>query len=481
MELLADAPRDEVVARFDAAIASLGALPRDVSVLRALDEVILLQLNTLHAEAARLLGAAGATIAGEILHRSRPELGSAGLAQRSGHRTPENFIRATTGATKEHTVSLLRAGSLLTGLADDGRVDKVTGEVREAAQPWLRSVATALRSGAISVAAAQSIARGLRGADSAVSIAGLTAAAEQLVAASIAGVDADRLWRNARDLRDDLDLAGVRIREDEQRAARGLSHAPLPGGGGRATWTMDVETYALFRDIHDRMASPKLGGVRFVDPVNAGHAKSIESDPRTPFQLASDGFLQLIMAGADADDSVMLGSGAPVIRVTVTEEALSAGFGLARIDGQVDPVSIDTARRLACGGNIVRVGFDAIGGAVSLESEGRLFTKRQHEVLAAKFGGCMDPDCDRPPSWCEAHHIKHWVRDRGKTVLVNGILLCRWHHLKYHNDGIEIERDEWGRYWKVPRAAAHEAARTLMPFKTRNLADLRVSAAGRVS
>ena len=476
MDLLADALRDEVVARFDAAIASLDALPRDVAKLRALDEVVLLRLNTLHAEAARLLGAAGATIAGEISHRSRPELGAKGLAQRNGHRTPENFIRATTGATKEHTVSLLRAGGLLTDLTDGGRVDEVTGEVREAKQPWLRPVATALRSGAISVAAARSITRGLGAPNSAVDIDGLTAAAEQLVAASVAGVDADRLWRKARDLRDDLDLAGVRIREDELRAARGLSHASLPGGGGKATWTMDAETYALFRDVYDRMVSPKLGGVRFVEAANAEQARSIESDPRTPVQLASDGFLQLIIAGAEADDSVMLGSGAPVIRVTVTEDALSAGFGLARIDGQAEPVSIDTARRLACSGNIMRIGFDAIGDAVSLESEGRLFTKRQRDVLAAKFGGCMDPDCDRPPSWCEAHHIKHWIRDRGKTVLVNGILLCRWHHLKYHNDGIEIERDERGQYWKISRSAAP----ALMRFKTRNLADLRADALRRV-
>lgn len=476
MENLADALKDEVVARFDAAVASLGALPRDITELRALDEATLLRLNALHAEAARLLGASGATIAGEISHRSRPELGAAGLAQRSGHRTPENFIRATTGATKEHTVSLLRAGSLLTDLADDGRPDEVTGEVRESTQPWLRTVATALRSGAISVAAAQSIARGLGAPNSAVSVAGLAAAAAQLVAASMAGVDADRLWRQARDVRDDLDLAGVRVREDELRAARGLSHAPLPGGGGRASWTMDVEAYAIFRELYDRMVSPKLGGVRFVDPVSAGHARSIEADPRTPVQLASDGFLQLLIAGADVDGSVTLGSGAPIIRVTVTEEALSSGSGLARIDGQAAPVSIDTARRLTCTGNVMHIGFNTSGDAISLESEGRLFTRHQREVLAAKFGGCMDPDCDRPPSWCEAHHIKHWVRDRGKTVLVNGILLCRWHHLRYHNDGVEIERDKRGQYWKVTGGSA----RVLMPLKTRNLADLRVNAARRV-
>ena len=53
----------------------------------------------------------------------------------------------------------------------------------------------------------------------------------------------------------------------------------------------------------------------------------------------------------------------------------------------------------------------------------------------------MAPGCDRPPSWTEAHHVKHWARDGGKTDIANGILLCRYHHLLFHNNGWEIEFD----------------------------------------
>jgi hypothetical protein len=86
----------------------------------------------------------------------------------------------------------------------------------------------------------------------------------------------------------------------------------------------------------------------------------------------------------------------------------------------------------------------------------------------------MDPDCDRPPSWCEAHHILHWARDRGRTLIENGILLCKYHHLLYHNRGYEIRCDEAGNYFKIPPSSVDPGQQPIpMPLKTRNLADLR--------
>ena len=63
----------------------------------------------------------------------------------------------------------------------------------------------------------------------------------------------------------------------------------------------------------------------------------------------------------------------------------------------------------------------------------------------------MAPGCDRPPSWTEAHHIQHWARDGGRTDIADGILLCRHHHLLFHNNGWEIEREGCA-YWLVPPA-----------------------------
>ena len=166
--------------QYQAAVEVLRALPRDVTQLRGWDDATLLAASRLHTEATRALGSAGAVIAGELAHRSRPELGSEGLARRTGHRTVENLLKSTTGATKEQVITVLAAGTLLTEIADDGTVDSVTGEVREASQPWLKPVAEAVAAGTISTSASSSIGRGLGSPNSAVTASQLEAAAIKL-------------------------------------------------------------------------------------------------------------------------------------------------------------------------------------------------------------------------------------------------------------------------------------------------------------
>jgi hypothetical protein len=469
-----------VIERYQAVLDALDALPYEISELRGLDEATVLRVNDLHSKASRLLGAAGAVIAGELAFRSRPELGAAGLARRTGHRTVENLLKTTTGATKEQVLTVVNVGTLLVEAADDGTVDEATGVVREATQPWLRPVADAVTAGTMSVSASNSIARGLGSPNSAITAAQLEAAAVELVAQAVAGVDADRLWRTARDLRDELDLAGVAVREEEGRAVRGLTHHPLPAGGGVATWRMDTETYATFVDFYDRTTSPKRGGVRFIDPAKAQKAHNIQDDSRDYKQIASDALIHFLMLGADADPTVMLGSGAPIIRVTIAEAALATGIGLGRIDGASGVISVDSVKRLMETGTTLRVGFDPGGRYIEQFddplAENRLYNTKQREILAVKFGGCMDPNCDRPPSWCEAHHIQFVKRDHGKTTIGNAILLCKYHHLLYHNHGYEIRQDPSGNYWKIPPTSINpNQTPTLMPLKTHTLTDLRAA------
>jgi hypothetical protein len=461
------------LAAWSDAVAVLAKLPADVMGLRALDESTLLKLNDLQAQASRYFGAAGAAIAGEVAHRSRPALGMSGLAQRTGFRTPERLLTQTTGATKQQVLVALNAGKLLAEIADDGAVDEVTGEVLAPTQPWMRPVAAAVMAGRISTAAAQSVGSGLGSPNSAVTADDLEVAAARLVSEAIESVDADHLWKRARDARDELDVAGVKVREEELFETRGITHYPLVNGGGKAIWTMDPETYANFKDLYDRSSSPKLGGVRFVSKEQSERAATIAADERTSVQLASDALIQLLKLGADTSPNFLLGSGAPVIRITVPEQALETGIGFGTIEGPVVHVSMDTVQRLLCGGDAIRIGFDPHGNVLDIEREQRLYSKRQREVLAVKFGGCMDPNCDRPPSWCESHHIHQWVRDRGKTVIENGILLCKWHHLKYHNEGYEIEVDDVSDYWQIPPTTADPQQKPIpMPLKSTAIADL---------
>ena len=82
------APPRLLIEQFAAAADVLAGLSRDAAQYRNLPEAELLELNTLTARMRRFVDTPAALIAGEIALRSAPALGSAGLAQRTGFRTP---------------------------------------------------------------------------------------------------------------------------------------------------------------------------------------------------------------------------------------------------------------------------------------------------------------------------------------------------------------------------------------------------------
>lgn len=121
-------PAAELVEQYRSTVDDLGALIVDIAELRALGDAELLELSGLQAFASRIVGAAGAAIAGELAFRSRPQLGGEGLARRTGHRTVENLLKLTTGATKEQVLTAVSAGALIVEVADEGTLDPATGE-----------------------------------------------------------------------------------------------------------------------------------------------------------------------------------------------------------------------------------------------------------------------------------------------------------------------------------------------------------------
>jgi hypothetical protein len=88
----------------------------------------------------------------------------------------------------------------------------------------------------------------------------------------------------------------------------------------------------------------------------------------------------------------------------------------------------------------------------------RVVTAAQRAALLVRDGGCAVAGCDRPPAWCEAHHLVHWLHG-GPTDLANLALLCRAHHRAVHEGGWRLARDPDGRLaatppHRRPRAAA---------------------------
>jgi hypothetical protein len=301
------------------------------------------------------------------------------------------------------------------------------------------------------------------------------AAAAHTLLGEAATLDADRLLKRARELRDQFDEAGITNRERAIYHERSVRRVRRPNGISRYIIDPDIETAAYWDDVYDTLTSPRRGGPRFVNETDKTWADAITHDPRTTGQYVHDALTQLLRMGVDADTAgshTITGTRPPAVRVLVTATALAQRTGHGRIEGCNTPVSIETVERAACNAGTVTITFDHTGQPINLGREQRLYTRHQRIALAARDGGCRWPNCDRSPNWAEAHHIRHWKRDHGETNLTDGLLLCRHHHLLLHNNHWEIRREN-SDYWLVPPPDIDPAQTPrLMPSKSAALHDL---------
>ncbi|MFI0433036.1 MAG: DUF222 domain-containing protein, partial [Candidatus Nanopelagicales bacterium] len=86
---------------------------------------------------------------------------------------------------------------------------------------------------------------------------------------------------------------------------------------------------------------------------------------------------------------------------------------------------------LTCDGEVARLLLDPDSRPLDLGRTTRVVPAHLRRALDARDGGCAIPGCDRPPGWCEAHHVQHWSHG-GSTSLDNLALTCTKHHHELH-------------------------------------------------
>ncbi|WP_261576578.1 HNH endonuclease signature motif containing protein, partial [Frankia gtarii] len=101
------------------------------------------------------------------------------------------------------------------------------------------------------------------------------------------------------------------------------------------------------------------------------------------------------------------------------------------------PLPRSVLARLSCDAEISRIILDPAGIPLDVGRSTRVVPPQLRRALVARDRGCSFPGCDRPPSWCEAHHVTHWTHG-GVTALHNLTLLCGHHHRQVHHDGWTI-------------------------------------------
>lgn len=425
------------------------ALPSDLGAVRGLDDDELVGAQRTLADARRALDASASLIAGEIGYRSRRELGYHGLAQSQGFRTPEKLVQHATGSTARDASTLVTVGTLI----HDAETASILGPTAELREPWLLAVAV------------------------------LTLLAEAHT------MHADEILRRARQLRDELDVAGVAQREQQLRDERSIRRFRRPNGLDRYIIDPDIETAAFLDDLYDHATSPRRGNVSFSSEEDRVWADAVIRDARTTDQFVHDTVIDLLRIAVDSGSTAtrsLIGCRQPAVRVLVTASALAmgagvGGAGVGHVEGISIPVSMATVERIACANGTVRLTFDSAGNPLDLGREQRLFSARQRTVMAARDGGCLFLGCDRPPSWTEAHHIDHWQRDHGRTDVDRGVLLCRHHHMLVHNNRWEITHDDDGFHLIPPATIDPAQTPRRMPTKSAALRDLLSTTASVVS
>jgi len=247
----------------------------------------------------------------------------------------------------------------------------------------------------------------------------------------------DQLAVLTRTVRACLDPDGVLAAERDHDRHRHATLTLLPDGSGRLQACLTGQATAVWQTILSTLDRPVPDGA------------TGEPDRRSPGQRRHDALLdagqRLLRAGTLPD-----AGGAPAtVLLTLTLEQVEAGTGVATT-AHGGRISVPQALRIAAEADIVPVVVGDAGGVLGYGLTRRTASTGQRRALAARDRGCSFPGCDRPPDWCETHHVTPWV-DGGRTDLLNLTLVCGFHHREHRKRGWTCQLTDGVPYWRPPR------------------------------
>ncbi|GGL07928.1 HNH endonuclease signature motif containing protein [Mangrovihabitans endophyticus] len=189
--------------------------------------------------------------------------------------------------------------------------------------------------------------------------------------------------------------------------------------------------------------------------VGAGSVGEHPADARTPGQRRADALVDVCRLALRAAELPADGGDRPQLAVTVPFDVLAQKLGVGTLDGG-ERVDGDTVRQLACDARLVPVVLDGDGQVLDVGRARRLATGALRRALVVRDQGCTFPGCDRPPRWCDGHHIVHWA-DGGSTSLGNLALLCGYHHRLVHREAwqVSLAPDGHPQYRPPPHLGSH--------------------------
>jgi hypothetical protein len=185
-------------------------------------------------------------------------------------------------------------------------------------------------------------------------------------------------------------------------------------------------------DLDPETGETLLTAVRAV--LDAESRTAGTDDCRTPAQRRADALGEVCRQWLDLGERPKVAGERPHVTVTVDEAALARDAGQTSELDHTGPADPALARRVACDGSIRRVVMAGRSEPLDVGRRTAVVSPALRRAVIVRDRGCRFPGCDRPHSWCDAHHVVHWA-DGGPTALPNLVLLCRRHHRMAHQRG----------------------------------------------
>jgi hypothetical protein len=223
----------------------------------------------------------------------------------------------------------------------------------------------------------------------------------------------------------DPDAADRRLRkqlEREEREARRLRAGKrFADGHGNVFYKFRVPESddAHIRPVLDVLSRPQPAGDT--------------PDTRTAQQRLADAFVEGMRRVSLEGGLPAHGGDRPRVVITLSLSTLLGGRGAALDLDTGAQLSAEVARRLACDAQVIPAVLDGQGQVLDLGRAKRTFDGPARLAVVLRDRGCVHPGCDRPPRWCDVHHVVPWWAG-GPTDRDNGVLLCGFHHGLYDDE-----------------------------------------------
>lgn len=235
-----------------------------------------------------------------------------------------------------------------------------------------------------------------------------------------------------------------------------VTFATLPCGMVQLTADLSPDHALAVRRAIDALSAPSPA----TDCCEAPHhrhrlgSRVLDSDTRPAAKRRADALVELIAvaAGAVDEDGTRTTSGSARLTVTIDVEHLTGTLrGLGRV-AETDLLAPTTVRRLACDAEILPMVLGSRSEPLDVGRRKRLVSGGLRRAVECRDRHCTFPGCDRPPPWCQVHHVIPWQAG-GSTSLDNSALLCQRNHTIVHTHGYTAHVDADGVHWDARRGA----------------------------